>query len=286
MNSALFPGCSSTVHPRACGEHLARFLRNHKPHGSSPRLRGTSRPAIVIGVGLRFIPAPAGNIGRPSCWPIHPSVHPRACGEHLGCRRRSCAAVGSSPRLRGTFCYQGLERHYLRFIPAPAGNIGDPRENATIATVHPRACGEHSRIVLVEVVYLGSSPRLRGTFGHQADEFLHRRFIPAPAGNICVALMFQNQLAVHPRACGEHFLQGRLQEGIFGSSPRLRGTSLRRACCRTPCRFIPAPAGNIWPSRPSSSAASVHPRACGEHRWKIFLRPAPDGSSPRLRGTS
>ena len=70
---------------------------------------------------------------------------------------------------------------------------------------------------------------------------------------------------VHPRACGERCDPMRQAHGQRGSSPRLRGTRVKKSLgfMRTP----------------------VHPRACGERTsvsspaWPVF------GSSPRLRGT-
>ena len=49
-----------------------------------------------------------------------------------------------------------------------------------------------------------------------------------------------------------------------GSSPRLRGTALEASDRRIGIRFIPAPAGNRFPSPLASRFRPVHPRACGE----------------------
>jgi len=70
----------------------------------------------------------------------------------------------------------------------------------------------------------GSSPRMRGTLQDLPRQFLHIRFIPAHAGNTAILVASSRRIAVHPRACGEHFL----------SSP----TSVLTG------RFIPAHAGN------------------------------------------
>ena len=82
------PGCSSTVHPRACGERdfVAAALRSLS--GSSPRLRGTGLLAVVFHCDSRFIPAPAGNGGSYYGPRYGDSVHPRACGERFDRSRR------------------------------------------------------------------------------------------------------------------------------------------------------------------------------------------------------
>ena len=111
------------VHPRACGEHARLALPSPPSGGSSPRMRGTRRPARRRG------------IGRP--------VHPRACGEHETQEQPRTPSDGSSPRMRGTLRRSDGRGGQRRFIPAHAGNtrvgcgfVGGP-------SVHPRACGEH-----------------------------------------------------------------------------------------------------------------------------------------------
>ena len=114
---------STTVHPRAGGEHnsLPRMVRN--PHGSSPRGRGT--PAVATK-------------------PIGPStVHPRAGGEHSWSNLSWLACGGSSPRGRGTLRDAGRGDADRRFIPARAGNTRRPQMRRHCPTVHPRAGGEH-----------------------------------------------------------------------------------------------------------------------------------------------
>ena len=69
------------VHPRACGEQAPSGISPCRPNGSSPRLRGTVRPGVVVAVVDRFIPAPAGNSSGSTASQRANSVHPRACGE-------------------------------------------------------------------------------------------------------------------------------------------------------------------------------------------------------------
>ncbi len=55
----------SSVHPRTRGEQLGPRLRHLGQHGSSPHTRGTDRAAGRLPAHRRFIPAHAGNRGRP-----------------------------------------------------------------------------------------------------------------------------------------------------------------------------------------------------------------------------
>ena len=75
------------------------------------------------------------------------------------------------------------------------------------AAVHPRACGEHVSGPGLNLSFIGSSPRPRGT----------RPAMPRLAPP-CHAK------PVHPRACGEHLFGKKAPNRSTGSSPRLRGT--------------------------------------------------------------
>ncbi len=239
----------AAVHPRACGEHASQSPAAPEQIGSSPRLRGTRRIAVVAAAGRRFIPAPAGNTRRSVSLRALQAVHPRACGEHGRSSRQAAAGSGSSPRLRGTLDHQRDDQLYLRFIPAPAGNTVRPPVSGGNQSVHPRACGEHQSRRSRRGCQCGSSPRLRGTPDSAQPGAPRRRFIPAPAGNTCREILTAELAAVHPRACGEHVAASRASLSARGSSPRLRGTLRMQRIARPPARFIPAPAGNTAPRR-------------------------------------
>ena len=215
---------SSTVHPRACGEHFSRAAFKYKNDGSSPRLRGTYHPIVNQHQLCRFIPALAGNIRRHGTGFAHGAVHPRACGEHVIGYVIGQIFIGSSPRLRGTFHVVGGRVDVERFIPALAGNIVTGGLISGPQSVHPRACGEHDREVPGVTLDGGSSPRLRGTLNADSRGVFPGRFIPALAGNIFMVPLVTSKLSVHPRACGEHRRGAVLRVADSGSSPRLRGT--------------------------------------------------------------
>ena len=158
-------------------------MRLEKPSGSSPRLRGTLKPVVLLRARGRFIPAPAGN------------------AQEAGILNSGDS--GSSPRLRGTRPPSPLPCLMPRFIPAPAGNAGDPLLDRYRHSVHPRACGERPDDEDAGAALTGSSPRLRGTQSWVFWWLSVLRFIPAPAGNAFGAMSHRRQWTVHPRACGE-----------------------------------------------------------------------------------
>ena len=91
-----------TVHPHACGEHLARTVIVARLPGSSPRLWGTPKVPAIIKTLARFIPTPVGNTSDSWLRITGQSVHPHACGEHRRSAACGPACGGSSPRLWGT----------------------------------------------------------------------------------------------------------------------------------------------------------------------------------------
>ena len=253
--------------------------------GSSPRLRGTQDLANLQWSVSRFIPAPAGNTKFVGGHAGYVPVHPRACGEHAKRQVQRRDGAGSSPRLRGTQGTNGRAEGRRRFIPAPAGNTPTPPCSALPRAVHPRACGEHGISMGSAWSRFGSSPRLRGTLLRAFLESVPARFIPAPAGNTLYGDESPASMAVHPRACGEHFCTLFSAFLSRGSSPRLRGTHRRVGAAGNLIRFIPAPAGNTCRGGATNSRSAVHPRACGEHTYTASTSDTGCGSSPRLRGT-
>ena len=192
---------------------------------------------------------------------------------------------GSSPRMRGTGDDERLRTGQLRFIPAHAGNSCKTCPSSDIAAVHPRACGEQSKIWSSWTISTGSSPRMRGTALDGEDAAKSGRFIPAHAGNSPRLTATVKNWPVHPRACGEQCSTSWSSCRSFGSSPRMRGTGQFKFHFFPWFRFIPAHAGNrskIWSS---STISTVHPRACGEQGVGSTRSTRKSGSSPRMRGT-
>ncbi len=172
-----------------------------------------------------------------------------------------------------------------RFIPAHAGNTVLRCHRRPYQPVHPRACGEHSSRMRSATGWVGSSPRMRGTRFTGADGGAACRFIPAHAGNTTTTGHPCRLSAVHPRACGEHFIVIRKRTLFSGSSPRMRGTPTLPVLARRCFRFIPAHAGNTARCILAEAFLPVHPRACGEHGPQRLEMQRVRGSSPRMRGT-
>ena len=175
------------------------------------------------------------------------------------------AAVGSSPRARGTHASWLTQPGGRRFIPACAGNTRQTGTASLPWPVHPRVRGEHTNHSLKRANGIGSSPRARGTRPAAIPGRRCCRFIPACAGNTTTA---------DPTI-----------SATDGSSPRARGTLTRNGWQDFVGRFIPACAGNTVSVESWHRSVPVHPRVRGEHRSQPRMIEAVVGSSPRARGT-
>ena len=145
----------------------------------STYLWGTLGDDLVSVPECRFIPARAGNTLRVLSTGQRLAVHPRSRGEHGTRRPPITTSPGSSPLARGTLRRDLSPRPADRFIPARAGNTAGGAQSTQQAAVHPRSRGEHGS----GFGSGGSSPLARGT-RHEATRYcVHRRFIPARAGN-------------------------------------------------------------------------------------------------------
>ena len=167
--------------------------------------------------------------------------------------------------MRGT--RPGLLRHVVKvgIIPAHAGNTKLKSSVNYPARDHPRACGEHYGAVVAKVTTSGSSPRMRGTHASVAYGRPPCGIIPAHAGNTTYRLARVRVKGDHPRACGEHRIVQIFNFFKWGSSPRMRGTRVRRAENAKHGGIIPAHAGNTRLSSKKGYPSGDHPRACGEH---------------------
>ncbi len=151
-----------TVHPHACGEHAGLWFVYVADYGSSPRMWGTLMRGFRSMSYLRFIPTHVGNTKAGRTCKRHASVHPHACGEHVGHISSTSRVIGSSPRMWGTPCLPGPFLLCQRFIPTHVGNT-------STATRSSRTNG--------------SSPRMWGTLKFTVSLGLNSRFIPTHVGN-------------------------------------------------------------------------------------------------------
>ena len=151
-------------------------------------------------------------------------AHPHVCGEHDWGASVDGEPPGSSPRMRGTPLCVLSHGEPSGLIPTYAGNTGRVASVACCARAHPHVCGEHLEARELAAMFLGSSPRMRGTPASAGVGDLPYGLIPTYAGNTSERGGWGFALWAHPHVCGEHN-NPRLEGcALRGSSPRMRGT--------------------------------------------------------------
>ena len=268
-----------------CGEHHTSTTALFLIWGSSPRVRGTRRFALVPSTVTGIIPACAGNTTIYESVRVVSRDHPRVCGEHNAPSTFESGMEGSSPRVRGTPIAHSDIHHIAGIIPACAGNTGVHLLVKAARWDHPRVCGEHAAALASPSIITGSSPRVRGTPAYNSYAQTPFRIIPACAGNTRSSAHPCRLPWDHPRVCGEHYTDAELDQITQGSSPRVRGTRGNEVREESHDGIIPACAGNTSIMRPHFICGGDHPRVCGEHSIIDSLFSRARGSSPRVRGT-
>ena len=130
----------------------------------------------------------------------------------------------------------------------------------------------------------GSSPLVRGQLLGYVLSRDGRRIIPARAGPTSGYVAGNHRCPDHPRSCGANHIASVGQWFQRGSSPLVRGQPC--AADRMPChiRIIPARAGPTRLAHTPARYAPDHPRSCGANTPPTKQPPAPNGSSPLVRG--
>ena len=151
---------------------------------------------------IRIIPAHAGQTRHSPEACRSETDHPRACGANSVAGKLKSFVFGSSPRMRGKPRALAWQCHWIRIIPAHAGQTLSRSWRCRASPDHPRACGANIDGRPTESETHGSSPRMRGKRTDRHDGQDTDRIIPAHAGQTVLLAFFIVVSADHPRACG------------------------------------------------------------------------------------
>ena len=217
---------TSRVHPRVRGGAAAYVGNSASYLGPSPRARGSRGRHHGPVVGLRSIPACAGEphrTHRPAapCW-----VHPRVRGGAVRVRALGVGLDGPSPRARGSLGGAPLRHARRGSIPACAGEPTAATNGCARARVHPRVRGGAYPAPNGVRVIAGPSPRARGSHATVRGLDLRVRSIPACAGEPASSLRSVVPPRVHPRVRGGAMRTCDSADPTAGPSPRARGSLL------------------------------------------------------------
>jgi hypothetical protein len=129
------------AYPRGCGgAHTAR-KRAGSVMGLSPWVRGSRSQPRPEGVRPGPIPAGAGEPGPRASWLWPMWAYPRGCGGAAHARLRLGAAMGLSPRVRGSPTSPSPDIGLWGPIPAGAGEPPRRPPRAARRRAYPRGCG-------------------------------------------------------------------------------------------------------------------------------------------------
>ena len=194
-------------------------------------------------------------------------------------------SMGSSPRMRGSPTSDDEQAPTVGIIPAHAGLTATLLISCASIRAHPRACGAHFDMVVIDESSSGSSPRMRGSRERIRAPADYDGIIPAHAGLTASFFFLLRGSRDHPRACGAHRADLRCNVSDWGSSPRMRGSLLRRPIFHSGHGIIPAHAGLTLLLQNAKAPPRDHPRACGAHIARPSGVDVSKGSSPRMRGS-
>ena len=178
---------------------------------------------------------------------------------------QATVGAGSSPRVWGASAHGTPDEPLTRFIPTRVGSILSLSCRPSGISVHPHACGEHTRFRRPLAgsygssprvwgactgkysipLRVGSSPRVWGASVHAARGSTDLRFIPTRVGSIWPQAWPLARPPVHPHACGEHAGLRRYTYVQHGSSPRVWGAYAVLGPLAAARRFIPTRVGSM-----------------------------------------
>ena len=145
-------------------------------------------------------------------------------------------------------------------------------------------CGGTERLFGIGNIAEGLSPRVRGNRVVPIPRPLHRRSIPACAGEPLSLSSKGCTDGVYPRVCGGTGGYRNPRSASNGLSPRVRGNHDLTDLTQIMKRSIPACAGEPLAAGRAALGVKVYPRVCGGTTLAMPALSTSTGLSPRVRG--
>ena len=236
-------------------------------------------------MGLRSIPAGAGEPCPAYPVPHSGRVDPRGCGGAAAINEAMASKCGRSPRVRGSHRSERGSVCVMGSIPAGAGEPRLAAARVVEERVDPRGCGGAPSPYPFSSPCRGRSPRVRGSRCDPAFQAAPEGSIPAGAGEPSCPTPRRPRSWVDPRGCGGAIELIDDDDLNVGRSPRVRGSlhALHRRALTL--GSIPAGAGEPTARSGLIPRRWVDPRGCGGAGCVPSLKTIGKGRSPRVRGS-
>ena len=190
------------VYPRVGGGNSSGLSGGASVMGLSPRGRGKHSGPGRHGPGRRSIPAWAGETSDPASPSQVKMVYPRVGGGNMPGDSKKRKGEGLSPRGRGKLALSRPIATIGRSIPAWAGETRHGKSAHLDGQVYPRVGGGNHRGREEAPRLPGLSPRGRGKLYLAIGPVVHRRSIPAWAGETGRERAGPLKRQVYPRVGG------------------------------------------------------------------------------------
>ena len=198
---------SSTIsagdHPHACGDKSEPKQLLQKTIGSSPRVWGQEKRAILNQLRSRIIPTRVGTSSDSVFYAGKREDHPHACGDKKKNGNYTNQEVGSSPRVWGQAYSISCPSVVSKIIPTRVGTSPINSAEFIKRRDHPHACGDKLQKGRLRSLLKGSSPRVWGQAITKVPCGAVLGIIPTRVGTRPQTSSKHISTKDHPHACGD-----------------------------------------------------------------------------------
>ena len=106
--------------------------------------------------------------------------------------------------MRGKLIQAIVDALPQRITPADAGKTRALKLLFCNNRDHPRGCGENNLAKVIQIINIGSPPRMRGKHVYWLNPVTRERITPADAGKTVICGSNTKRQKDHPRGCGEN----------------------------------------------------------------------------------
>ena len=214
--------CAARDHLRVCGADPGLYHLGYGKPGSSPRVRSRRFLSPLCHLMAGIISACAEQTFCSVNVPTAFGDHLRVCGADPAGQRRQTRHRGSSPRVRSRLAVLAFFVFAMGIISACAEQTSSRRAVGNHHRDHLRVCGADVLVPFVQLLFEGSSPRVRSRPGEGHFVAVQDGIISACAEQTEWLSPRRARARDHLRVCGADTRGVGTATDPSGSSPRVR----------------------------------------------------------------